>query len=213
MKFVDLLSTVADEPIFSTGLLLSGNVDPGDVRRQLSRWTRDGRLCRLRRGLYTLAPPYVKVRPHPFSIANELAQPSYVSLQSALAFWGLIPEAVLTTTSITTGRPGEFSTPLGDHVYRHVQKTWFHGYRRVDIGHGQFGWLASPEKALLDLFYLEKASDSPNFLGELRLELDDGIDLVCLRNLADVCGQPKVRRAVGRLIEMKDQESEALEIV
>ncbi|MCD4749097.1 MAG: hypothetical protein K8R59_06970 [Thermoanaerobaculales bacterium] len=212
MKFVDLLSTVADEPIFSTGLLLSGDVDPGDVRRQLSRWTQDGRIHRLRRGVYTLAPPYAKVMAHPFSIANELVQPSYVSLQSALAFWGLIPETVLTTTSITTGRPGGFSTPLGVHVYRHVQKTWFHDYRRVDIGHGQFAWLASPEKALLDLFYLEKASDSRDFLRELRLELDDGIDLVRLRNLAEVCGQPKVRRAIGRLIKMKGQETEALEI-
>ena len=213
MKFVDLLSTVADEPIFSTGLLLSGDVDPGDVRRQLSRWTLDGRIHRLRRGVYALAPPYMKVPAHPFLIANELVRPSYVSLQSALAFWGLIPEAALTTTSITTGRPSDCSTPLGDHVYRHVQTSWFHNYQRVDTGQGQFAWLASPEKALLDLLYLEKASDSPDFLGELRLELDDGIDLVHLQDLAEVCGQPKVRRAVERLIELKEPESGALEIL
>ncbi len=213
MKFGDLLNTVADEPIFFTGLLLSGDVDPGDVRRQLSRWTKDGRIHRLRRGVYALAPPYAKVPAHPFLIANELVHPSYISLQSALAFWALIPETVLTTTSITTGRPGEFSTPLGVHVYRHVQRSWFHDYRRVDIGHGHFAWLASPEKALLDLFYLERGSDSRDFLRELRLELDDGIDLARLRNLAEVCGQPKVRRAAEGLIEMKEREPEALEIV
>ncbi len=58
MRFQELAEIVADEPLFETGLLLAGAVDPADLRRQLSRWTRSGRVRQLRRGLYTLAPPW-----------------------------------------------------------------------------------------------------------------------------------------------------------
>lgn len=91
MKFEQLLAAVGDEPVFETGLLLAGEVDPSDVRRQLSRWVASGRLFQLRRGLYALAPPFQKVLPHPFLVANRLVGGSYVSLQSALAHHGLIP--------------------------------------------------------------------------------------------------------------------------
>jgi hypothetical protein len=66
MEFEQLLEIVGNEPVFETSLLLAGDVDPADVRRQLSRWTKAGRLYQLRRGLYALAPPFQKVKPHPF---------------------------------------------------------------------------------------------------------------------------------------------------
>ena len=58
MKFEELVEIVGDEPVFETGLLLVGQVDSKDVRRQLSRWVRAGRIYQLRRGLYALAPPF-----------------------------------------------------------------------------------------------------------------------------------------------------------
>ena len=85
MKFSELVHLVADEPVFETGMLLVGGVDAVNLRRQLSRWTRNGRLLQLRRGLYALAPPWQKRRPHPFLVANRLAPGSYVSGHSALA--------------------------------------------------------------------------------------------------------------------------------
>ncbi len=121
MKFERLLETVGDEPVFEPGLLLAGDVDPADVRRQLSRWVEAGRLYQLRRGLYALAPPYQKVKPHPFLVANRLVRGSYVSLQSALAHCGLIPEYVPVTTSVTTSRPARWDTPLGIYDFRHIQ--------------------------------------------------------------------------------------------
>src|SRR3954466_2221215 len=99
MKFEELLEIVADDPLFETGVLLAGDVDPANVHRQLSRWVRAGRLHQLRRGLYAVAPPFQKVRPHPFLIANRLVPGSYVSLQSVLANSSLIPESVPVTTS------------------------------------------------------------------------------------------------------------------
>lgn len=211
MKFKELLEFVQEEPVFETSVLLSGRVDPTDIRRQLSRWTSNGRLYRLRRGLYALAPPFQKARPHPFVIANRLVRASYVSLQAALGYHGLIPEAVPITTSVTTGRPGEFSTPLGDFVFRHVRTGLFRGYRYIEIRDRQFAFVATPEKALLDLLYLEKGSDSETFLAELRIELDYGFDPEKLLEMAKTYGQGKVLRAATRLVRRLRSRSTAFE--
>jgi predicted transcriptional regulator of viral defense system len=113
MEFRDLLELVGDEPVFETGLLLAGDVDPKHIRRQLVCWKDAGKIYRLRRGLYSLAPPYRRFRSHPFLIANRMLNASYDSLKSTLAHAGLIPEYVPVTTSITTGRPHRWETPLG----------------------------------------------------------------------------------------------------
>jgi len=80
MNFEALVALVADEPVFSSSLLLSGMTD---MRLQLSRWVKAGRLHQIRRRLYALAPPWHKVESHPFLVANSLRRGSYVSLQSA----------------------------------------------------------------------------------------------------------------------------------
>jgi predicted transcriptional regulator of viral defense system len=92
MKFEELLAIVGDEPVFEPGLLLAGEESPADIRRQLVRWKNAGRVYQLRRGLYSLAPPYQKGWVQPFLIANRLIRGSYVSLQSVLGHYGLIPE-------------------------------------------------------------------------------------------------------------------------
>lgn len=213
MKFEELLAIVEDEPVFETSLLLSGKVDPADIHKQLSRWVSGGRVHRLRRGLYALAPPYGKVRPHPFVVANRMVRPSYISLQSALSFHGLIPEAVLVTTSVTTGRPGEFTTPLGTFVFRHVQRSLFRGFREIVVGVRQPAFVAEPEKALLDLLYLEKGSESEAFLSELRLELEEGIDLEKLERLSRIFGRGKVRRAAEAVVRRAGESAEEFEVL
>jgi hypothetical protein len=207
MKFDALLEMVGNEPVFESGLLLAGNVDSRDVRRQLSRWVSDGRLWQLRRGLYTLARPYRKVEPHPFLIANRLVRGSYVSLQSALEHHGLIPEHVSVTTSVTTRRPGHFETELGVFDYRHLQADLMNRYRRELVAEGQEALIATPEKALADLIYLESGADRPEFLAELRLEGLSRLDAGSLREAFD--GRPKLRRALRQLEALAQEESES----
>ena len=211
MEFRELLEIVGDEPVFESALLLAGDVDPADVRRQLSRWTGAGRVYQLRRGVYALAPPHRKVRPHPFLVANALVRGSYVSLQAALAHEGLIPEYTPVVTSVTTGRPGRWATPLGDFIFRHVKKDWFGGYRLVEVAEDQRAFLASPEKALLDLVYLEPGGDAPAYLGELRLGNLERLDLVALDRLAHESGSPKLRRAARTIAVLARIQSEEYE--
>jgi predicted transcriptional regulator of viral defense system len=207
MEFSQLLQIVGDEPTFETGLLLAGEVDPADVRRQLSRWTQTGRVYRLRRGLYALAPPFQKVKPHPFLVANCLVRGSYISLQSALAHHGLIPEAVPLTTSVTALRPARFDTPLGVYEYRHIKNKLLFGYQLIDLGGAQRAFVATAEKALLDLVHLQPRGDAPEYLRQLRLQDLERLDPDELQSQAARADSPKLRRAADRVIQLAEAEA------
>jgi len=206
MKFDALLEIVEGEPVFETGFLLAGDVDPADVHRQLSRWVRSGRLHQLRRGLYAVAPPYRRVTPHPFVVANRLVRGSYVSLQSALAFHGLIPEHVPVTTSVTTGRPQRRENPFGSFEYHHVSPTLLDGYRLETLAGGQEALVATPAKALADLVRLVPGADSPAYLSELRLEGLDRIDPAELEAHPILGRRPKIRRALRSLAALVEEQ-------
>ncbi|MYF71179.1 MAG: hypothetical protein F4053_12840 [Proteobacteria bacterium] len=201
MKYHELVKFVADEPVFETGMLLAGNIDAVNLRRQLSRWTRAGRLLQLRRGLYALAPPWQRIKPHPFLIANRLGPGSYVSGLSALAFAQAIPEYVAEVTSCTGGRPHTHLTPLGRFSFRRLKAGLRFGYRQVALGDGQTAFMATPEKALLDLIYLQPGGDDPAFLKELRLNLDV-LQSNLLDDFAERCRVPKLVRAAKRISKM-----------
>ena len=208
MRFDDLLAFVSKQPLFETGLLLAGAVDPADVRRQLSRWVQAGRVIQLRRGLYTLAAPYQQTPPHPFLIANSLLPGSYVSLQSALAYFGLIPEYVAQTLSMTTQRPARWRNALGDFRFQHLATHLFFGYQQVSFTPGQEAFIALPEKALLDLVHLTPGGDDPAYLAGLRLQNMVSLNPQRLQAMAGRAGKPKWLRAAARISELiKNEES------
>ncbi len=208
MKWDELLQIVGREPIFHSSILIAGGVDPVDLGRQLSRWVKSGNLIQLRRNIYVLSERYQKTRPHPFHVANRLKRASYVSLQSALEYYGLIPEYVPSVTSITTGRPEELLTPLGAFIFKHIKKVLFSGYQSVDLGEDQSAFIATPEKALLDLLYLTPSSDNPDYLRELRLQNSETLKTDLLIESADRSGSRKLLRAARRLVALMP-ESEA----
>ena len=215
MKFERLLELVGDEPVFETSLLLAGEVNPNIVRLQLTRWTKSGRIYQLRRSLYAIAPPHQKVKPHPFLIANRMQRASYVSGQSALAFYGLIPDTVQATLSVTAGRPERLDTPLGVFEFRHVKPELLRGYRMTALTSPkppeQQALVATPEKALLDLVYFQPGGDQPAYLRELRLQNLEHLDLDELRRQAETFDAPKLRRAVNAIIRLAQSEAQEYE--
>lgn len=208
MEFSELVGIIQEEPLFDTGLLLAGDANPREIRRQLSRWKQAGKIHQLRRGLYCLAPPFQKVNPHPFLVANRLIPASYVSLQSALAFYGMIPEHVPVTTSVTTSRPAHWETLLGIFDFRHIQVDFFYGYRLVDLGEKQQAFIASPEKALLDMVYLEPGGDTLDYLAELRLNNLDRLDWQLISRLAGQIKKLKLLRSLAAIRELAGEERE-----
>ena len=209
MKLADMVRLTAGEPVFSAGLLISGDVDPRDVRRQLSRWKDAGKVIQLRKGVYALAEPFRSVKPHPFVIANRLVKGSYVSLQSALAWYEMIPENVPVTTSVTTLRPGSWETPLGTFSYRHLKPDAFNSFLPAEVSPGQWAAVATREKALCDLVHLTPGSDSARWVREMRLRLDE-LDGEKLQAIVSRSGSAKLERAyriVQKLLEAGEDGS------
>jgi len=137
---------------------------------------RDGHILRVKKGLYVKND-----RKEPFSreiLANLIYGPSYLSLEYALAYHGLIPEAVQTATSVTTQRNREFGTPVGRFEYRHLALRFYPcGVECVELGNGRSFLAASPEKALFDTLYLRspriRTAEMEEYLFE-NLRIDEG---------------------------------------
>lgn len=200
MKYESLISKVEKVPCFTTGFLAAGE-SLSQIRLQLSRWRRAGKVIQIHRGLYVLPEPYRNCRAESFCIANAI-KPSYVSLHSALAWWGLIPEYVPEITSVTTQRPGSYETPLGRFSYRHISVDRFWGSQLVKSVEGHDMRVACPEKALLDLIYLTKGGQEMDFLRELRLQNTETLNWEKFSAFADRMDGPKILRARHNLKEI-----------
>jgi predicted transcriptional regulator of viral defense system len=208
MRWSDLLQRLDGAPVFTSAFLLAGAVSPEGLRRQLDRWVRSGKVLMLRRGVYTVREPYARQQLHPFFAANALQKTSYVSLQSALSYFGLIPEHVPVVTSVTTRRPEIIETAMGSFSYRHLSFGMFFGFSESEVAPGQNARVALPEKALIDLLYLTPGSDTREYLEELRLEWDAGFNVQTFMDLAARSGSRKVQRAAERLRKLQQENEE-----
>ena len=133
---------------------------------------------------------------------------SYISLQSALAHYGLIPEAVLHVTSVTTIRPGAWATPLGSFDFRRIKIELFFGYQSLEVAPDQHAFVALPEKALLDLIYLQPGGADRTYLDGLRLQNLERLDLARLQQLAAYTTIPKLKRGSAAVVELAQAEAE-----
>ena len=194
MQFSELLNIVEDEPVFETGFLVAGRSREPGLPAQLSRWCGSGKLLRIRRGLFALAPPYRKVIPHPFLVANRLVPGSHVSGLSALAFANAIPEFVPEVTSCGPGRPQVRETPLGRYSFRYLKPGLRSGYRLAELGGDQRAFVAFPEKALLDLVHLQPGGDDPAWIDGLRLNIE-ALSTDRIEGMAALTERPKLIRA------------------
>lgn len=137
---------------------------PTSAKFQLIRYARRGLLRRLKRGLYAAEARL----PSKWTLANRLYRPSYISLESALSYYGLIPETVYSVTSVTTKSTREFEVLGTSYSYRAIKRAAFTGYRGIEI-EGRPVLMAEKEKALADYLYfvfLKKARQNTR----LRLE-------------------------------------------
>ena len=141
---------------------------------------RDKQIIRLKKGLYVCSPEVTGKILSTELDANHIYAPSYVSMSSALRFYGLIPEAVYVNQSMTLKHSKGFDTPLGRFEYTHICKEAFH-IGVTSIKREDYAFLiASPEKALCDLIAnstkvnLRYLKDAEIYLEEdIRMELED----------------------------------------
>ena len=198
MKYNELASTIKT-PVFSRNdLLMSGHKV---LDYQLSLWVKKGYLIRLKNGLYAFSREREKLRGE--GIAFLLYQPSYLSLESALAWYGFIPEIVYAYTSISARITRTFENVCGRFIYRHVKSELFWGYVPMKTDHGPY-LLAEPEKALLDYFYLNLARiNSEDDFDNIRLneeEMEKTLDRDKFLKYLGVFGVKKMEKWARRCL-------------
>jgi len=140
-------------------------------RNNLTRWCRKGLLVKLRNQYYAF-PEYRQVPDFSRYVANRIYMPSYISLHSALSFYGMIPEEVVQLTSVTTLKTAKFENAFGTFHYQNVKTPLFFGYEMKTMQNGRGLLFATPEKALLDLLYLNPYYKTVHDMEELRLDED-----------------------------------------
>jgi len=208
MNFDCLIQLVGKQPFFdlATAVQLSGE-ERAKLRTQLYRWAKAGKVVPLRRGMYTLTDRYRHVPLNQAALAGQLYRPSYLSGLWAVGFYDLIPEKVVTYTSVTTRVPRRFENAFGVFEYRHIKQDAFFGYRIVTMQGGKI-ILADPEKALLDVWHLGVGAWTEERMVEMRFQNGELIDPEKLMDYAKTFESPRLERAAGVWIELFGAEAE-----
>ncbi len=172
---------------------------------QLSRWAAMGYIHQIKRGLYVFNDQKSKL--DPFNISFLLYEPSYVSLESALNYYGFIPEMVPVTTAVGTKTTRTFENEYGRFSYRHISPKLFFGYVPRETAAGKY-LLAEPEKAVLDFVYLNSTSImSADDIYELRInpaEFKKEIDVAKLKKYLAEFNSKKMGQAVRLILDYVD---------
>ena len=144
------LSEIGTIPV-TTSIIESLYPELKSANKKVTWLEKQGVIIRLKRGLYVINPEYSGKTLSSELIANHLYTPSYISMSTALRYYGLIPEAVYVHQSMTVKHSRSFQTPVGSYDYKYISREAFSiGVRSMHKGDYAF-LIASPEKALCDL--------------------------------------------------------------
>lgn len=156
MRYFEFRKKIKDFPLFETRdlKLILGEEFNRSFLNLLKNWEESGHIIKIRKGLYLLEDANDLI--DPIFLAPKIYQPSYVSLETALSYYGIIPEAVFTTTSVTTRKTKEFHHSLfGKFSYQKIKRNAFGGFETFNKNGFSYK-LALPEKAIVDFLYLNR---------------------------------------------------------
>ena len=201
MDFRALRSKLIDLPLFNFNDIRK--IDPGFHRQQLTGWQKRNYIQPLAGGYYILTDRKVD-EAFLFMAANRIYAPSYISLESALAYYQVIPESVLGVTSVSTRKTSRLDSRWGMFTFRTIKPDYFFGYDVQDAQNNRKFMLAKLEKAVLDYLYLNTdLRSSEDFVGLRwnREALMSQMDLQLLQRYLAVYSN---RALTIRVQEMKD---------
>ena len=156
---------------------------PAMHRSRLSEWQKKGLLIKLRNGFYRIAERPLNEAER-WAIANGMYAPSYVSLRSALAYYGFIPEGVFHVESVSTNHTKRFTIEGTEYNFRNVGPERYFGYTFLEVASLRV-LMARPEKALLDLLYLEPSTAGPDDFDAWRFDAPGILKSVNLHRMDD----------------------------
>jgi len=197
-------------PLIFSRDLLRLRKDKQVLLNQLYRWQQKGLVVQLKRGVYQLNESDRRVNPSLEFIANQLYAPSYISLDYALEVYGMIPEAVADVTSVSTKKTMSFKSQQATFIYQHIKAQAFRGFKAVKDSQGYSYFIAEPEKAIVDFFYLNldriSSLDKGVFGGSYRLQNLETLKLPKLLKWAKLFGSKKLLLVVKNFIEFAKNE-------
>lgn len=184
-------------------------------RDKLSRMFEDGSVVRVKQGLYL--PGWrrgTEMPVDPVVLSGLVYGPSYVSLESALAHYGLIPERVSAITCVTSKRAKFFETPVGHFRYHPVHERVFPIGVTLQAARGGSYFLAEPEKALCDRLALIRGLSAIKEVhrvleDDLRLDMDAvrSLSLPLIKTISDAYRRKNVRTFLSWLEREKKRET------
>jgi len=202
MNYLEFKKKMFDLACFNTNQVYMWQ--PDFDRNNITRWLQKKYLIRLRQGYYSF-PEYIGKPDFAYYIGNRIYQPSYISLHAALSFYGIIPEAVVQITSVTTLKTAIFKNEFAEYSYNTINGQLFFGFDIKPMADGRILQIAKPEKALLDLLYLYSFYDTVQELLELRLDEDymqEELDLELLKDFTEKFNNKALKKRVNLLIKV-----------
>ena len=216
MNFTQFRTQFQESPLVLTRDIMGFAKNPQVLRNQFTRWEKKGWLISLKRGVYLLNKDNRKVDIDNNVVANILYEPSYLSLEYALNFYGIIPEAVSDMTSVTTLKTMRFSNELGNFIYQKIKPEAFRGFKKMGEGKNSF-FIAEAEKAVVDFLYLNLSQftinvESSQAVNEIleqsyRFQNIEELDTKRLLELAKLFKTKKLTRVVKDLCVWISEET------
>ncbi|MCK5768169.1 MAG: hypothetical protein KAH35_07350 [Candidatus Atribacteria bacterium] len=195
MKFLELKNELKDFTIFSLNEIR--NIEPDFHRRRLNEWQDKGHIKKVIRGYYIFSDLELSEEIL-FKIANRIYSPSYISLESALSYYHLIPESVYGVTSISTRKTYRFATSIGEFIYRTLKPSLFFGYELIKF-HEKYLKMACMEKALLDYFYLHPDIETEQDFDSLRINQEMFFNQISQPKLMNFLEKFNQKKLTGRM--------------
>lgn len=180
--------------------------NPNFEKNNLTRWTKQNMLVKLRNSWYSF-PEYLKTPNIQHFVSNKIYNPSYISLHSALAFYGIIPEAIVQTTAVSSMKKANFDNIFGSFTYQQILPELMFGIEQKTFLNKHSLFFATPEKAILDLLYLYPQYNNEEEITELRFDeafMQDDLNVTLLNNYAEQFKSKTLRNRVDILLKIHD---------
>lgn len=210
LKYAAFRDMVKSYPFFHGRIFSHLTKDVATLRRQVSEWIQKGYVVPLKRGMYTLQEKDRETKFSKYYLANQLYLPSYISLETALSYYNIIPEGVYATTSISSKKTQEFNNALGQFIYHHVEPNHFGDFVMVQDEFKNSVYMASKERAIIDFLYFrvpwEREYKSDIFTESYRFQNLEGLDTKKLRHIAKKYKINKMTILVNLLIKQLEHE-------
>lgn len=187
-------------PVFSSIEAKNVFFNEKNILVQIAFWIKKGYIKRIKKGLYVLTKAENEIGP--MAMSSKIYEPSYLSLEFALNYYGIIPDIPGTYTSVTSKKTMNYKNQFGNFSYQKIKGELFAGYTTLTDKNVSFN-IATPEKAIMDFIYLNKSSlvAKFDFWKEMRIDEDFNFNRKRIESYKKLFKDKKINNLVDSLLD------------